>query len=480
MNLALLVVRVLLSSVFAVAAIAKLGDAAGTRKSLPQFGVPKFLIRAAALLLPLAELVCAAALIPMATAWWGATGAMLLLFLFSTAIGFNLSLGRKPDCHCFGKLHSAPIGWGTLVRNCIFGGLAAWLVSRGPRNPGASLVDSVSGLNRQETVVLVLAIGLVALAGFEAWMLAHILRQNGRLLSRIETLEARPAAARTEEPATAGLPENSPAPPFSLSALDGDNVTLEDIRRPGLPLLLLFVEPGCGACDEALPEIAAWQRQHAERITVIPISRGEAKANRTKMAQHGLRDVLLQTGRDVAEAYHVNATPAAVLVKDGLIGSPVATGMDAIRELVFNATLPPPVKKGDLMPSLRLPDLAGKSLDLAGLRGRRTLLLFWNPRCGFCREMIEDVKSWERKRPREAPDLVVISTGSVETNREQGFRSPVLLDPYFGAGQVFGSGGTPSAVVLDEAGRVASEMRIGVPDVLALLGAAPAESAQHA
>jgi hypothetical protein len=37
---------------------------------------------------------------------------------------------------------------------------------------------------------------------------------------------------------------------------------------------------------------------------------------------------------------------------------------------------------------------------------------------------------------------------------------------------VFGATGTPSAVAIDEEGRVASEVGVGAPAVLALLGAA--------
>jgi thiol-disulfide isomerase/thioredoxin len=136
--------------------------------------------------------------------------------------------------------------------------------------------------------------------------------------------------------------------------------------------------------------------------------------------------------------------------------------------LVARVTLPPPVKKGDTVPSLKLLDLTGETVDVAALRGRRTLLLFWNPSCGFCQKMLPDVKTW--KRPASAPELVVISSGSPEVNRDQGFSAKVLLDPYFGSTQVFGAAGTPSAVVLDEEGRVASEVVVGAPAVFALAG----------
>src|SRR5262249_19724103 len=111
--------------------------------------------------------------------------------------------------------------------------------------------------------------------------------------------------------------------------------------------------------------------------------------------------------------------------------------------------------------------------DLADVRGRRRLLLFWSPSCGFCQNMLEDVKAWERNPPKDAPELLVISSGSFEEIRAQGFRSRVLLDPNFGAGQVFSAEGTPSAVIVDEQGRVASDVGVGAQAVMALAGAIP-------
>jgi peroxiredoxin len=148
----------------------------------------------------------------------------------------------------------------------------------------------------------------------------------------------------------------------------------------------------------------------------------------------------------------------------------LAVGPDAIRGLVARTVLPQ-VGKGEQAPTLLLPDLDGKTVDLGALRGRRTLLLFWAPSCGFCQTMLPDLKLWERDLAGDGTRLLVISTGSPEDNRSQGFRSPVLLDPSSSALHVFGAAGTPTAVMLDEQGRVASGVEVGAEAVLALAGA---------
>jgi hypothetical protein len=66
---------------------------------------------------------------------------------------------------------------------------------------------------------------------------------------------------------------------------------------------------------------------------------------------------------------------------------------------------------------------------------------------------------------------VLVSTGTVESNAELGISSTVLIDQGFTVGRAFGASGTPSAVLIDENGRIASDVAVGSPRVLALAGA---------
>src|SRR3954462_14745076 len=104
MDVILLLVRVFLAGVFAVAGLAKLADLPGSRRALADFGLGSTPAKPLGLLLPLAELAVAVMLLPSATAWWGGLGAFGLLLLFVTGIAANLARGRRPDCHCFGQI----------------------------------------------------------------------------------------------------------------------------------------------------------------------------------------------------------------------------------------------------------------------------------------------------------------------------------------------------------------------------------------
>jgi peroxiredoxin len=216
-----------------------------------------------------------------------------------------------------------------------------------------------------------------------------------------------------------------------------------------------------------------------------------------KIAQQGLSRVLLQQKREVAEIYQAWGTPAAVVIRpDGSIGSPPAQGADAIRTVVtqsvsatpllrlaagangpdgngHRAPLVPAAKVGDLAPELKFSDLKGKTVKLSAFRGRRIVLLFWNPRCGFCQRMLADLQDWDADSPPGAPTLVVVSTGTVEDGRAMGLRSAILLDPTGQAGGRFGANGTPMGILIDARGQIASEVAAGAQAVFELAGPTP-------
>jgi hypothetical protein len=299
MDVALLVLRLLLALVFAVAAVAKLADRPSFRETLAEFGVPRVLTGGGALMLPLTELVVAALLSPAATARVAAGAALALLVVFCAAVAAALARGARPACACFGSVRSTPVGRGTLARNALLGGAAAAVAIE----PGAALPAL--------SPAVVLGVAL-ALAG---WLCQELLRRHGRLLLRLDALEG----------AAAGLPVGAPAPRFAL--LDG-------LLARGLPVALVFTDAECGPCREAVPVLAAEQRRLAGRLAVAVISRGAT--------QHGLDNVEVVADHDLALSYGIVGTPAAVLVSaEGRVNSRAALGLDEIVELLDRESRPP-------------------------------------------------------------------------------------------------------------------------------------------
>jgi thiol-disulfide isomerase/thioredoxin len=192
--------------------------------------------------------------------------------------------------------------------------------------------------------------------------------------------------------------------------------------------------------------------------------------------------VVLDSGFSTGRTFGASGTPSAVLVgPDGNVATGVAVGAPSVLGLLRGEAPaivpsnggapmpePPAVKIGDPAPAVKLNDLDGKQVDLAEHRGTRTLVLFWNPGCGFCKRMLPDLKKWEEKPPKGAPKLVLVSSGSAEENKAQELRSLILLDQNFSVGSAFGADGTPSGILIDAQGKIASELAVGSPDVMAL------------
>ena len=126
---------------------------------------------------------------------------------------------------------------------------------------------------------------------------------------------------------------------------------------------------------------------------------------------------------------------------------------------------------GASAPDLDLRDLRGRQVELA-VQDRDTFVLFWNPACAFCSQMLDDVRTFDSSPPLGAPRLVLISNGSIEENEAMGVGASIVLDPASTAGRAFGTVATPSGILVDAEGRVASSLAIGAPAVMALVAGA--------
>ncbi len=512
MEVALFVARLSLALVFAIAGIAKAADLSGSRRAFIESGLPDKLASAFGYSLPFIEILVAGALIPVGAAWWGAVGALALLLVFIAGIGVNLARGNRAECHCFGQLHSAPVSWKTLARNIALAAAAGFIIIEGKNNPGLSLSVWLSDLKATEAVSLLLSSAAILLVAVAVNYLRRVLSQQSTLLERIEAMKkvidedyAEPPVERQDVVAPVeGLPVGAPAPSFSLAAVNDETVTLEDLLAYGKQVLLLFISPNCGPCKTLIPEIKRWEREYSDKLTIALVSKGEMDETRSRAAEYGVKHLLLQGTSRVLPAYGAQWTPAAVLVNgEGRIASKVAYGDEAIRELVTSSVATGREKRkrkaatngnggglqltigrpnslrdlGQQAPDFSLPDLQGETVTTKDLLGRDTLLMFWDPNCPFCQSMADDIIELEENAPKSAPRLVFICSGEEEAVRAESrrFKAQFLYDPEFDVGPMFGTNLTPSAVLIDKKGKIASAPTAGRLEILALMGVHKAE-----
>lgn len=336
----ILTARLVLIAVFAIAGVAKLADPAGFRHGLAGFGVPFGLHRPVAAALPWVELAVAALLLLPATAWWAGLAALVCLSAFTMLIGLHLVQGRRPACNCFGQTSPQTIGVNTLLRNAALMACSLLIISAGPDHGYSGPATWWHVFATEFDVASILIGVLLVLAVLSGWVVFGLLRQQGRLMLRIDTLELRIEAAGIgpagpTATTVMGLPLGQPAPGFTLPQLDGGALSLDVLRSTGKPLVLVFSDPQCGPCTALLPQLSAWQRQHGHALTLVLVSRGSTDDNRAKIGTLPIHPVMLQADREVAHAYLAQVTPSAVRIdRDGTIGSALALGELDIAALV--------------------------------------------------------------------------------------------------------------------------------------------------
>ena len=235
-----------------------------------------------------------------------------------------------------------------------------------------------------------------------------------------------------------------------------------------------------------LPEIAEWQREFADKLNFVFISTGPGEENVAKFGRIA-QSLLLQKNREFQTKVYAKWTPSALLVNaEGRVASHVAAGDSAIRLLIEkvrseNVEDPffyfamerkdeRPPRIGQPAPEFELKDLEGQTIGLRELRGKPTLVTFWSPTCPHCHAMIEQIKEWEKARGLDDPNLLVFSDGDPDAHREAGISSPILIDKAYGISSKFGMFGTPSAVLVDESGRIVSETAVGASNIWSLVG----------
>ncbi len=337
MSVVLLIARSILALVFAIAALGKLVGREGLRETLSDFGLPFRFAAAGAVALPLAELAVAGLLLPTGSARLGALAALGLLLVFCAAITRVLARGERPECNCFGQVHSARVGGRTLVRNA---GLAAAAGLVAAAGPGEGIGGALAGVEVTTVGVAVMAVSVaVAVQGWLSWQL---FRQNGRLIERVRALEETAVDVRSRS----GLAIGEPAPMFELDDLDGRRRTLAEILAPGRPVALVFSDPDCGACAALAPQLGRLREECAGSLEIAVITRGEAAENKARLGDARLEHVLLQQDREVLAAYRVQAVPSATIVDaEGRVASAIVTGEQAIEELLALRAMPVPERQ---------------------------------------------------------------------------------------------------------------------------------------
>jgi peroxiredoxin len=356
------------------------------------------------------------------------------------------------------------------------------------------------------TTLLVATIFPWLLIAVGAWLGYQLLRQNGRILLRLEAIEkqlgrhsAKPQkAARPPE----GLPLGGPAPDFELPDLAGNRRKLLEFR--GQDLLLIFFSPKCGFCTKMAADLAALAADGGDGLAVpIVVTTGDADENRRLVEQFGIRClVLLQEQMEVANRYSAQGTPMGYRIDGkGRIASELAVGAKPLLKLAdLKAPLPPAaiakhngsahkgnqpdpslarsrlnrsgLKAGTVAPDFSAPRIGGGELSPSDFLGQRVLLVFSDPNCGPCDELAPRLQALHE----EQSDLqvLVISRRDADATASKanalGLSFPIAMQRHWEISKQYGMFATPIGYLIDEQGIVVHDVAVGVEPILALAG----------
>lgn len=336
------VVRIVLAAAFLTSCLAKLLDPAVTRRSLRDFGVPGRLVGIGAIALPVLELLIAAGLAAAPTARVAAAAALVLVAVFTAAIGYQLARGRNPRCNCFGAMSGKTVGKASLIRNAILIAAAVSVLTTRQAQSGPNVARWLMDTGPAERLILAVGGATLTALLLMGHALAQLRRQQQRILTLVENLQTSAelqSGGTTVRPLPAPMPATRAAPAFQLADISRAPTSLTDLLATGRGALLLFVNPRCGPCDATLALVSSWRMTHHDLPPIAVITQGTAPDNQDKVLTHALRPVLLQRDREVAEAYGVHGTPCMVAIgSNGRTTGPPAHGQHTITQLLTTMT----------------------------------------------------------------------------------------------------------------------------------------------
>ncbi|PGX02752.1 MULTISPECIES: redoxin domain-containing protein [Bacillus] len=162
---------------------------------------------------------------------------------------------------------------------------------------------------RKLTVIVV----LLCLAGYAAY------EQFGKKEQAVQEKQEKSEAVMKEMIARNGIEIGKVAPDFELTKLDGTNVKLSDLK--GKKVILNFWATWCGPCQQEMPDMEAFYKEHKENVEILAINYtpsekggGEEKVSNFATEKGITFPILLDKNIDVTTAYKVITIPTSYFI----------------------------------------------------------------------------------------------------------------------------------------------------------------------
>lgn len=304
------VLSLFLAVVWTVAAIAKTVTSSGTAAAALQLGVPAKLAPLAPVLLPIVEIGLATGLVVPSSRTAAACASALLLGLFSVLVIRALARGDQSSCHCFGALSNADLSLGTVARNVLLLCVSLAIVAGGS-------VDGLSMPQGWAVVGMLAVLALVMVSAMSAsllWLVVRLVRQQGQMVERVDTLER---LARAE-----GW-ESSPDPHYQFNAqtvladsVSGSGSRLADLLPRVGNTAVIMLSVNCGPCRDILARrLEEWARLCETHLNMLVLVEASSDNSEFLESEGTPRRIFVEVG--TVQRLGLPGTPAAVIVTSG-------------------------------------------------------------------------------------------------------------------------------------------------------------------
>lgn len=370
---------------------------------------------------------------------------------------------------------------------------------------------------RPTQAALAVCVGLVTGLSLLSYKLT---KRYGQALLQLEALEERqpavepatPAATTAEPPELTelqqqqllfeqGMPAGSVGMNFELPAFGGGQVTLTSLR--GSRVLLIFISTECIPSISMLPGLARLSAKPSpDRPIPVIIASGDVEQLRVLVDENNITTpVLIQTTNEVSRLYFVSQTPVAYLLdEEGITMLARVEGPQSILGVLAAAGLGVPVPLGDgttpepayalnqnmprignPLPSIDLPLLGGGRLTNDDLFGQETLLVFFDPLCEPCLDLLPDLA---RIHTNPAlPDVILITRRDGELTRNLQATAdmpyPIARQDHWDLSRRFGVLAVPAAWLVYRDGCLAANPAVGQQAVRQMIASIPAADGSH-
>jgi peroxiredoxin len=180
---------------------------------------------------------------------------------------------------------------------------------------------------------------------------------------------------------------------------------------------------------------------------------------------------LLDEAGCIASHLTIGAQPILELANEAGIATLQVPETRGKRDLSTSGIARNGLTPGTHAPDFRLPCVDGQEIALEELIGKSVLLIFSDPTCSPCSELMPHLERIHQERPDI--QVLMISRGTADENAlkisEHNLSFPVLLQRKWEISRLYAFFGAPAGYLIDENGIIITELATGVDSILALV-----------